>query len=350
MDKDSGLFFWFNCKDESSQWADTEGEGWAGYGSRRASSAVPDLVYSNSLVGSCKNLVPGGFGTGSTPPRSPRAPTHAEEKEAAGVQHSIPSPFASPGKKVERKMQGIAELAEGESTRETAAADAKDGEQDTKTDTIVKTLSSKEQGDKETTEERTVTSMKIQQSVKERGADLTAESKEQPVENADAKHGVVDIANRETIASVSIKRADEPVEAESKKGTKEVDKEVDKEMMDKDGVSQEESKKESVSASASPRTASPQSVSPRRGAVSSKDPPSSNKTNADTAPPAPSSPRPPASPRAGEVAIAVAASAKVNSSMNTQGKSSASEKVEAESEKKADPSPTSAPSVDDTQA
>ena len=117
MDKDSGLFFWFNCKDESSQWADTEGEGWAGYGSRRASTMNPDAVFSNALMesalaGSSKSNQSTILRVASgSPPRSPRAPTKAEEKEAE-VRLALDSPATALSKKhsAEPKMHGIAEV------------------------------------------------------------------------------------------------------------------------------------------------------------------------------------------------------------------------------------------------
>jgi hypothetical protein len=56
VDKDSGLFFWYNTKDESSQWADTEGEGWSGYGSRRASTYADSSHFSNSLKNAALSL------------------------------------------------------------------------------------------------------------------------------------------------------------------------------------------------------------------------------------------------------------------------------------------------------
>lgn len=125
VDKDSGLFFWFNCKDESSQWADTEGEGWAGYGSRRASTMNPDTVYSNALSSSKSGLliVP------TSPPRSPRAPTAADEKEAdaasAATDTAAESKLESPDS--EPKKRGIADVEdkEGGSAKE-SFADAKE--------------------------------------------------------------------------------------------------------------------------------------------------------------------------------------------------------------------------------
>ena len=294
VDKDSGLFFWFNCKDETSQWADTEGEGWAGYGSRRA-SAAPDLVYTNSLVGSCKNLVPGGFGT--PPNRSPRGgPSHADDQAAGVYKHGAPSSFASPGKKIERKMNGIAEMAEGGSTRELNTADEKDSETEAKAEGIADSSSSKGTDDKETKEESASASVKAPSS--KGNNDLQAESKKaNKEEEADSKDGI---------------DAKEDATGNNKQETP------------------EESKKESSAPQASPRIASPRAASPRalspRAAVSTKDPSGSAKStravseesNADTAPPAPSSPRPPVSPRADESAAANAASVKADTSKSAK--------------------------------
>lgn len=102
VDKDSGLFFWFNCRDESSQWADTEGEGWAGYGSRRASTMAPASAFSNTLMDAA--LGDGGSTKSKEPPRSPRAPTRADEKETDAKHAS--------GK--ESKSAGIAAVLDGE--------------------------------------------------------------------------------------------------------------------------------------------------------------------------------------------------------------------------------------------
>lgn len=129
MDKDSGLFFWFNCKDESSQWADTEGEGWAGYGSRRASSVNPDTVYTNALVATKSGLslsrIPSAS---SSPPRSPRAPTAADEKETDAAGKAADSKKVDEKADAAPKKRGIAdEEEEGESAKQ-SPADAKDAD------------------------------------------------------------------------------------------------------------------------------------------------------------------------------------------------------------------------------
>jgi hypothetical protein len=106
VDKDSGLFFWYNCRDESSQWADSEGEGWAGYGSRRASTV--DATFTNTLKDAALNPTSSNKSETATAevaaPKSPRAPTAADEKEmtAANVTAS------------ESKKRGIAEQDDGD--------------------------------------------------------------------------------------------------------------------------------------------------------------------------------------------------------------------------------------------
>ena len=323
MDKDSGLFFWFNCKDETSQWADTEGEGWAGYGSRRA-SAAPDLVYTNSLVGSCKNLVPGGFGT--PPNRSPRGgSSHGDDQAAEVYKHGTLSSFASPGKKIERKMNGIAEMAEGGSTRELNTADEKDSETEAKAEGIAES-SAKGTDEKKTKVESASVSVKASSS--KENNDLQAESKKASIEE----------------------------EADSKDGT---DAKEDTTGNNNKEETPAESKKESGAPQESPRIASPRALSPR-AAVSTKDPSGSTKStravseenNADTVPPAPSSPRPPVSPRADETAAANAASVKADTSKSAKSAVGTSEKTkEVETmEGKADDVPATAPSVDEAQA
>lgn len=120
VDKDSGLFFWFNCKDESSQWADTEGEGWAGYGSRRASTMAPASAFSNTLM----DAALGGSTKSQEAPKSPRAPTRADEKETDAKN------AAEDSKAEGIASTGIAGIAAAEEEDEAAAQSKKESEPD----------------------------------------------------------------------------------------------------------------------------------------------------------------------------------------------------------------------------
>lgn len=135
VDKDSGLFFWFNCKDESSQWADTEGEGWAGYGSRRASTQAPASTFSNTLMDAAL-----GSTNDEEPPRSPRAPTRADEKETEAKhagEESKPDGIASAGIAAAFADADEVEVAaQSKKARGIAEADAAEPDSDSKTEPI----------------------------------------------------------------------------------------------------------------------------------------------------------------------------------------------------------------------
>ncbi|KAJ1423386.1 hypothetical protein B484DRAFT_432650, partial [Ochromonadaceae sp. CCMP2298] len=79
VDKDSGVYFWFNTKDESTQWVDDgQVEGWSGQ-ERRLSSAV---ITGSPVFAEEMPAIEEGV---KEAPRSPRAPTAADEKESEAL-------------------------------------------------------------------------------------------------------------------------------------------------------------------------------------------------------------------------------------------------------------------------
>mmetsp|Transcript_98 Transcript_98/g.167 ORF Transcript_98/g.167 Transcript_98/m.167 type:complete len:752 (-) Transcript_98:341-2596(-) len=82
VDKDSGCYFWYNTRDESSQWADdTAVEGWSGASTRQATSeGVSDLNAKLAELTGSKAAA-----TAGAEPSSPRAPTIEEEKEVEAI-------------------------------------------------------------------------------------------------------------------------------------------------------------------------------------------------------------------------------------------------------------------------